>query len=354
MRKSRSDADGVRVTSPFDDELQVPRAPSWLPDDLRPSEASSSEASKSSPARRRPPAWVVAVPVVLLLAGLGLGRLFAAAPEVGEPVGALDSAEASTAPTPSASLPAPASPSAAEGMPSSSPSPEADSLDPSLGAEPVDPEGAGPPTASDEEPAGLSALEALELLEVKGRAPMTGYDRELFAYRSVDLDRNGCDVRNDILRRDLLEVRIRAGTQDCVVESGVLIDPYSGDEIKFERGWGTSSEVQIDHVVAMADAWQKGAQSWPEKKLHAFGNDPLNLLAASGPLNQSKGAGDAATWLPPNKGFRCEYVARQVSVKLAYGLWVTTAEKAAIARVLERCAPMPLLESEFASSRSSP
>src|SRR5699024_271099 len=183
----------------------------------------------------------------------------------------------------------------------------------------------------------LRAVDVLALLEVKGRAPKTGYDREAFAYREVDLDRNGCDTRNDILNRDLQATTHRPGTGGCVVLTGMLADPYSGEWISFVRGVDTSSDVQIDHVVALSDAWQKGAQGWDPDTLQAFGNDPLNLLAVSGPLNSQKGDGDAATWLPPDRAYRCEYVARQIAVKFAYDLWVTTAEHEAMARILETC-----------------
>lgn len=180
-----------------------------------------------------------------------------------------------------------------------------------------------------------TALAVLDLLEVKGRAPKTGYDRKLFNYRGVDLDRNGCDTRNDILQRDLTDITFKPGSNDCAVQTGMLTDPYSGTEISFNRD--APNEVQIDHVVALMDAWQKGAQSWDAAKLERFGNDPLNLFAVEGRLNSQKGAGDAATWLPPNKAFRCEYVARQVAVKYEYGLWVTQAEKDMIAGILAKC-----------------
>ncbi len=127
-----------------------------------------------------------------------------------------------------------------------------------------------------------------------------------------------------------------------MVETGSLKDPYSGRTIDFVRGDSTSSDVQIDHVVALSDAWQKGAQGWDGAKRTAFANDPLNLLAVDGSANSQKGAGDAATWLPPNRAFRCEYVARQVAVKSEYGLWVTQAEHDAIARVLSSCPDQPL------------
>ncbi|GEL98952.1 hypothetical protein CTE05_24990 [Cellulomonas terrae] len=187
-----------------------------------------------------------------------------------------------------------------------------------------------------------SALAAAVLLPVKGRAPKTGYDRDLFGHAWKDVDRNGCDTRNDILRRDLVDEVLKDGTNGCVVLTGTLHDPYSGRPIVFVRGQDTSSQVQIDHVVALSDSWQKGAQQWDTATREAFANDPLNLLAADGPLNQQKGDGDTATWLPPNDAFRCTYVARQVGVKLTYGLWVTQAEQDAMVRVLSTCPAEPL------------
>jgi hypothetical protein len=187
-----------------------------------------------------------------------------------------------------------------------------------------------------------TALAAAALLPVKGRAPKTGYDRDLYGQAWKDVDRNGCDTRNDILRRDLTDQVLKDGTNGCVVASGTLLDPYSGRPIAFVRGQDTSSAVQIDHVVALSDSWQKGAQQWDTAKREAFGNDPLNLLAADGPLNQQKGDGDTATWLPPNKAFRCAYVARQVGVKYTYGLWVTQAEQDAMVGVLSTCPAEPL------------
>ena len=187
-----------------------------------------------------------------------------------------------------------------------------------------------------------TALATAALLPVKGRAPKTGYDRDLYGQAWKDVDRNGCDTRNDILRRDLTDQVLKDGTNGCVVASGTLLDPYSGKPIAFVRGQDTSAAVQIDHVVALSDSWQKGAQQWDTAKREAFGNDPLNLLAADGPLNQQKGDGDTATWLPPNKAFRCAYVARQVGVKYTYGLWVTQAEQAAMVGVLSTCPTEPL------------
>lgn len=177
-------------------------------------------------------------------------------------------------------------------------------------------------------------LDLLETLAVKGRAPKTGYSRSQFGQRWKDIDRNGCDQRNDVLARDLTNVEAPKG---CKVLSGDLDDPYTGRLIHFVRGQKTSQAVQIDHVVALADAWQKGAQQLTPERREQFANDPLNLLAVDGPSNMQKGAGDAATWLPANKTFRCTYVSIQVRVKAEYQLWVTQAEKEAIRRELGRC-----------------
>lgn len=182
-----------------------------------------------------------------------------------------------------------------------------------------------------------TAANVLSKLRIKGRAQANDYDRSLFGQRWLDTNRNGCDTRNDILRRDLLDLVIKPGSNDCAVESGTLFDPFTGQRIAFVRGEETSESVQIDHVVALSDAWQKGARQWDDALRAEFANDPLNLLAVDGPANQQKGDGDAATWLPPNKPFRCQYVARQVAVKYKYDLWVTEPERDAIARILQDC-----------------
>lgn len=189
------------------------------------------------------------------------------------------------------------------------------------------------------DPAAGTVLAQLAALPVKGRAPKTGYERSNFGSGWKDPDRNGCDGRNDILRRDLTTVVARPGTQGCVITSGILNDPYTGTFIDFVRGQGTSNAVQIDHVVALSDAWQKGAQQLGADQRIELANDPLNLLAVDGPTNASKGDGDAATWLPPRKSYRCSYVARQTAVKAKYALWVTPAERDAIQRVVTAQCP---------------
>ncbi|WP_413354871.1 DUF1524 domain-containing protein [Microbacterium sp. 1P06AB] len=191
-----------------------------------------------------------------------------------------------------------------------------------------------------------TALAALATLEVKGRAPKTGYDRDEFGQRWKDIDRNGCGQRDDVLARDLVGAQ-KDGR--CVVTSGILDDPFTGERIAFERGEDTSSLVQIDHVVPLSDAWQKGAQQLTAHQRETLGNDPLNLLAVDGAANAQKSDSDAATWLPKNTEFRCSYVARQVSVKVAYELWVTQAERDAIERILMGCPAERLLTSDYAA-----
>ncbi|NLE82429.1 MAG: DUF1524 domain-containing protein [Rhodococcus sp.] len=191
-----------------------------------------------------------------------------------------------------------------------------------------------------------AALAQLNSLAIKGRAPKTGYDRDLFGQSwTDDVDvaggHNGCDTRNDILQRDLVDITFKPGSGDCAVQTGTLHDSYTATTIPFVRGANTSSEVQIDHVVALSDAWQKGAQQLDTRTRENFANDPRNLRAVDGPANQQKSDSDAASWLPPNKSYRCEYVAAQVDVKAAYNLWVTPAEHDAIERVLTNCGDMP-------------
>lgn len=185
-----------------------------------------------------------------------------------------------------------------------------------------------PATAADQP---LAAV-AIDQLPVKGKAPKTGYERSLFSDGWGQI--NGCTVRNFILIRDLRSVTFRSG---CVVNTGVLIDPYTKKRISFKYGVRTSSAVQIDHVVALSDAWQKGAQALNAKQRYGLYNDPLNLLAVDGPTNASKGDRDAASWLPPNKSYRCAFIARQIAVKIKYKLWLVSAEKATMNQVLASC-----------------
>lgn len=223
-------------------------------------------------------------------------------------------------------------------------------LSPSPTARPT----AGPSTTPTARPTGSTpaptaagsagrALTQLAGLRVRGRAPLTGYDRDEFGDAWKDVDRNGCDTRNDILRRDLEGVVVKPGTHGCLVLSGVLVDPYSGRTLDFQRGTDTSGLVQIDHVVALADAWQSGAWQWDEERRTVFANDPVNLLAVEGALNQQKGASNAASWLPPDRRAWCAFASQQITVKSRYDLSVTATEREALERAAGRCTEDELL-----------
>jgi uncharacterized protein DUF1524 len=194
--------------------------------------------------------------------------------------------------------------------------------------------GTGTPTARPSA-AASAALQQLAALPVKPAGTLAGYDRDRFGPAWADENNNGCDTRDDILARDL--TGIRRDSDGCTVESGVLHDPYTGHTIHFRRGVGTSTAVQIDHLVALADAWRTGAAAWPAAKREKLANDPRELLAVDGPANESKGDQDASQWLPPNRAYDCTYVIAQIQVKTSYGLWVTSSEHDAMATTLHRC-----------------
>lgn len=184
-----------------------------------------------------------------------------------------------------------------------------------------------------------AALALVGSLTVRGRGPHTGYARARFGPAWADTDHNGCDTRDDVLARDLVDLTFRPGTHGCVVLSGRFREPYTGRLTVFSKS--RADAVQIDHVVALSDAWQKGAARWSDAERLTFANDPLELLATDGPTNQAKGDGDTATWLPPDRSYRCRYVARQVAVKHTYDLSVTAAERAAMLAVLRGCPGEP-------------
>lgn len=181
---------------------------------------------------------------------------------------------------------------------------------------------------------GELATQVLEKLEVKGRAPKTGYTREEFYKTWPKIE--GCSLRQRIIRREVGETAV-LDADNCTVLAGEFDEPYTGSHLVFHEKAEFSKGVQIDHVVALSDAWQKGVQYKTAEERYALATDPLNLLAVDASANQGKSDGDAATWLPANKGFRCQYIARQISVKYKYGLWVTAAEHDAMAKVLEAC-----------------
>ena len=176
------------------------------------------------------------------------------------------------------------------------------------------------------------AKDVLEQLEIKGRAPKTGYARTEFYKSWPNVD--GCSLRQIIIKRELGDSAVLDG---CDVISGTFTEPYTGSVMTFYQKSDISKKIQIDHIVALSDAWQKGAQQWDEETRRNFANDPRNLRAVKGRLNAQKGAGDAATWLPPQRQHRCEYARDIIDVKSEYGLWVTPAEKDALHTQLSTC-----------------
>jgi len=179
------------------------------------------------------------------------------------------------------------------------------------------------------------AVTTLEKLEVKPHYTETKYVRTDFYSNWSTV--NGCDMRNIILQRDLVDTVL----DGCLVMTGTLHDPYTGQTINFVRGQGTSNAVQIDHVVALSNAWSTGAHNLDKQGRRDLSQDPINLLAVDGPANQQKSDKDASEWLPPNVAFQCQYVARQISVKFKYVLWVTSAEKSSMQKVLDTCPGEP-------------
>jgi hypothetical protein len=210
---------------------------------------------------------------------------------------------------------------------------------------PEPPPGASPPSASQPQASAVSptydtARARLARLPVEVWDRNTDFSRYRFGQAwsddvNVEFGHNGCNTRDDILRRDLGDLIVRRGT--CYAQTGVLHDPYTGQTIAFTRGPVTSEAVQIDHLVSLSDAWYKGAREWDDQRRRDFANDPRNLLAVSGQANFDKAFRDATGWLPPNEGFRCEFVAKQIDVKAAYGLWLSRNEKRAMQDVLARC-----------------
>lgn len=152
---------------------------------------------------------------------------------------------------------------------------------------------------------------------------------------------NGCDTRNDILDRDLIDKTYKSiSSCPTAVATGVLHDPYTETVIAFTRGAKTGAAVQIDHIVPLAYAWDMGASTWTDEMRARFANDPANLIAVQGDSNQSKGDKEPAQWMPPNTAFECQYVYRFTDVLRAYGLPIDAPSGAVVARTAQTC-PAP-------------
>jgi len=200
--------------------------------------------------------------------------------------------------------------------------------------------GQGDGPAGTLDPAAASA--ALVGLQVAEKTPLDGYERGcgegegcVFGPAWADVDRNGCDQRNDVLHRDLTDVQVREGTQGCVVIAGMLDDPYTGADVPFVKA--DAAEVPIDHVVPLAAAWVQGAAQWPVEQRRAFANDLTNLIATTRAENSSKGNSTAEEWVPPDAAYGCSYATVVITVKDRYALAVTPAEAAALEDLLATC-----------------
>lgn len=258
---------------------------------------------------------MVAAAIAAVLLGIGIGAwaaVIAVQAEVGGASGASPSTTADTAP------PVPLAPTA----------PTAPT------AQPSEPEASKPNDSADSAQDALMQLHGLTT--VSGRSDGR-YDRDLFGQRWADVDRNGCDTRNDVLGNDLSNPVFKPGTRDCKVLSGQLIDPYTGESVDFVSGQNTSALVQIDHVVALGWAWRHGAESWSDEMRVRFANDPINLAAAIGSVNQQKSAFGPSEWVPAVPELRCAYVGRFIGVLDAYDLGINADDRAAAQSILARC-----------------
>ncbi|MFF8188826.1 HNH endonuclease family protein [Microbacterium sp. NPDC016588] len=186
-------------------------------------------------------------------------------------------------------------------------------------------------------PDAAAAMDLLEALAPAEPANQDTYERDDFGQRWADIDRNGCDQRNDVLARDLTDTTTKPGTHECVVLTGTLHDPYTGSTIVFQRGQATSEFVQIDHIVPLAWAWRQGADTWSIEQRETFANDPLNLQATDGPTNQSKSDRGPGDWMPPDTSYACTYAARFIEILATYQLTINTTDRSALATQLTSC-----------------
>lgn len=166
---------------------------------------------------------------------------------------------------------------------------------------------------------------------------MPAYDRSYFGQRWKDVDRNGCDTRNDVLGRDLTSIEYKPGTRGCVVLSGTLRDPYSGETVEFVRGEGTSELVPVDHLVALKPGWEWGAWKWSIELREEFANDPLNLVATTREANSSKSDLPPSQWLPADPAGRCRFAGNYLTVLEKYQLDAPAKEIDVLQSTLQQC-----------------
>lgn len=168
------------------------------------------------------------------------------------------------------------------------------------------------------------AKKSLAALPVAPAGSMTGYDRDEFPHWR-DPDGNGCNARNDILRRD--GSRVKVGS-NCRISGGSWYDVYGG------KTYTSTRQVDVDHMVPLAAAWRTGARTWTRDRRQAYANDPRVLLAVSASENRAKGDKDPSQWRPPRRAYWPNYAVKWVNVKRIYRLSVTAAEKRALQQML--------------------
>lgn len=179
-------------------------------------------------------------------------------------------------------------------------------------------------------------------LPVTSAAPSAKYQREpQFGRAWIDVDGNGCDTRNDILKRDMVSFETFRG--DCEVQTGILNDVYSGSTIDFVhtnafgKNTGDSMTVQIDHVIPLNWAWQNGAEAWSQDTRILFANDPINLKAVEGKQNSSKSDKGPSAWMPAAGSYHCTYAVDFTSVLQKYELTIPAADQQALLGTLAGC-----------------
>ncbi|MFJ8692516.1 HNH endonuclease family protein [Streptomyces roseolilacinus] len=187
------------------------------------------------------------------------------------------------------------------------------------------------PTAQAAPPTPVSAATArtyLGQLAVRTEGSSTGYSRDLFPHWSTQY--GACNTREVVLERDGVNV---VQDSSCAATSGRWYSEYDG------ATWTVASDLDIDHVVPLAEAWRSGANSWTTTQRGSFANDLSRpqLIAVTDNVNQAKGDQDPAEWMPPRTAYRCTYARMWVHVKHHWGLSVDSAEKSALQSVLNGC-----------------
>jgi hypothetical protein len=174
----------------------------------------------------------------------------------------------------------------------------------------------------------VSATPAMSKLAPQPVSSSGRYDRDLFG-GWADADGDCQNTRHERLA-ELSTGPVRYSSDGCRVTRGRWNDPYSG-QIYLDAG-----DLDIDHLVPLAYAWSRGADSWSDAKRRQFANDPVNLFAVQASANRQKGAAGPTEWLPANAGFHCQYLLHFVRVSKTYGLKFSHSEGDAIQRMIQQ------------------